>query len=179
MTGHDLTPKSKVKTLVAQLVLLGIVIMTIGVGLGIVAMVWPYDDVRYGSAESEVLNPDETVQQGGVLITTNPSFCVDNQDVTIERWADRLDKDGNILASFQMFTIVFRGAGLGLKCYIPSLNKLTLPNYVVSADGTKAHFRLRQYLSYHPNFLRTVTLQTSSTDFIVVPNPIVRVNPTK
>jgi hypothetical protein len=135
----------------------------------IVCIVWllrPYDEVRFGSDESEVLQ--DTVIQGQQLTVRNPSFCVDNVDTHVERWADAYDDDGVRVASFQMFSVEFYGEGRGERCSSPSIVTITLPNYVVGTGPTE--FRLRQIITYRPNPVRVVTVDVTTEPFTLIPN---------
>ena len=139
-------------------------------GFMVVAIIWlirPYDLVRFGDPTSTVLTT--TVPQGGNIVVQNPSFCVDDVDTTVERWADALDKEGRVVASFQMYSIEFFGKGRGLVCNSPSVVTVALPNYVIGMDGGAGTFKLRQVISYRPNPVRIVKVDLQTTAFVVLP----------
>ena len=150
----------------AEIMLWCIMALTMISALIIVARVWPYDDVRFGSPVSVVVNP--VVNQGGPVTLKNSSFCNDNQDTLIERWADVLDDNDNVIASYELFSIQFFNRGNGLYCAAPTSNTLTLPNYVTGPNGENGRFSIRQVISYHPNPVRTVTVTVTSTPFRVI-----------
>jgi hypothetical protein len=130
-------------------------------------MVWPYNDLRVGSPISKVLTP--VVVQGGELEIENPSFCIDDQDVTVERWAEILDEKGAPIGALQIFDLKYLLAGRGLFCQAPAIGRLTLPNYIIGPDGTAAEFRLHSTYRYMGNFVNEVEVETWSETFIVVP----------
>lgn len=142
--------------------------LSIVLGFTIVLSAWPYDDVRYGAPKSTVLTP--VVHQGGLLTLQNPSFCNDNQDVTIERWAVLVDDKNQQLGAYELFSVQFFNKGRGLQCSAPSVNTLTLPNYVIGVNGTRGRFLLHQIIKYQPNPVKTVTVDHWSTPFLVIPN---------
>jgi hypothetical protein len=145
-------------------VLLGLTILMCMV---ILALVWPYNDVRFGSPTSVVQNP--VVKQGGVVFVENPWFCNDNQNTVVERWVDVLDKDDKPIGSYEMFSVQFFRAGTGLNCQKPAVSAFTLPNYVIGVNGAAGRFRLRQVISYKPNPVKTVYVDLLSTPFVVLP----------
>jgi hypothetical protein len=149
-----------------HLILLAIVVLTGVFAVLFIGLVWPYNDVRFGSEISTIQNP--VVEQGGTLFIQNPSFCNDNQDTYIERWADLLDKEGKPIGSYEMFGIQFFNKGNGLICQEPAINALVLPNYIAGVNGEIGFFRIRQIILYHPNPVRTVYVTTTTTTFMVV-----------
>lgn len=147
--------------MVTSLILMGCMV------LAIFWLVRPYDSVRFGDPISTVLT--KTVPQGGTIVMVNPSFCVDDVDVSVERWADYFDYDGKRLASFQMYNLELYGKGDGLVCNSPSTSTLTLPNYVIGLNGDRGIFKIRQVFTYRPNPVRVVTIDIVTTAFEVVP----------
>jgi hypothetical protein len=146
-----------------SLVLLSVMVL----GL-VVAMAWPYNDVRFGSNTSTVLNP--VVTQGGNLTVRNPSYCNDDQDITIERWAEVLDDNDNPVAAYELFDARFLNEGNGLVCFEPSIGTITLPNYVIGANGEPGRFRLHQIIRYMANPVNEVEVEVWSTPFLVLPS---------
>lgn len=145
--------------------LVGLTVIILGL---VVAMVWPYNDVRFGSSTSRVLTP--VVTQGGTLTVQNPSYCNDDKDITIQRWAEVLNNENTPVAAFELFDVQFFNEGNGLVCFEPSVSSITLPNYVIGANGEPGRFRLHQVVSYFGNPVNEVEVEIWSEPFLVVPD---------
>lgn len=142
-------------------------------GLGVVfafitfALVRPYNDVRFPQGNVGTVEP-QTVKEGGVVTVTYPAYCNDNQDVMVQRWADRY-YNGKVVASFSLPPIQFFNKGNGLVCFEPSVSRVTLPNYVAAQSADTAVFRLRLITIYKPNPIRTVRVESFTQTFTVTP----------
>jgi hypothetical protein len=169
--GHDVkteegTKRRAFSELLKHSILITIVVLTAIFALLFIGLVWPYNDVRFGSTTSVVQTP--VVEQGGQVVLSNPSFCNDDRDTYVERWADLLNDKDVPIASYELFSLRFFNKGNGIVCYEPAVNSLTLPNYVIGINGGNGRFRIRQVTYYYPNVVRTVSIETLSTPFIVV-----------
>ena len=150
--------------------------IALGVLIGLIAMMaliifWlvrPYNDVYFGSSSWEV--SPKVVEQGGEITLINPSYCNNNQNVWVERWAQILNDKGEVVAAYQLFGVQFLQEGRGFKCFVPSEAKITLPNYVVGPQGRVARFQMHQELFYKPNPVRTVVVSITSDPFVILPN---------
>lgn len=134
-----------------------------------VALLWPYDDVRFPAGPEGHATP-MIVEQGGTVTITRPEFCNDNQDIRVTRWAERYDDAGRISAAFELPAVEFYNGGQGLQCFAPSMSSLTLPNYVIGPNGAASVFRLRFETTYRPNAVRVVSVSSWTTRFTVVPS---------
>lgn len=168
MSVLDRSERTRFKHRAAHFVLWALVAASIAMTGLIVAMVWPYNDVRFGSNTSTVLTP--VVTQGGNLTVQNPSYCNDNQDIEIDRWAEVLNNDDQPVAAFELFNIQFKNRGNGLVCFEPNISTITLPNYVIGANGEPGRFRLHQVIRYWPNPVNEVEVEVWSEPFLVVPD---------
>jgi hypothetical protein len=146
---------------------IGLLLAIIGIGFILVGYwaIRPYDMVRV-SPEDAVTTPP-VVEQGDTVMVTRASFCNDGVDLAVHRWADSM-VDGKPVASFDLGTIVFFSDGEPA-CFEPSVTGVTLPNYVIGPDGGPGAFRLRFDISYRPNPVRTITISSTTTEFVVVP----------
>jgi hypothetical protein len=144
----------------------GLVVTFAALGVMLFWLLYPYDAVRV-SPEVGLVSPP-VVEQGGTVQITRESFCNDGVSVLVQRWADALGDDGRVLAAFDLGTVEFLNDGTP-RCFEPSSSGVTLPNYVIGADGGAGTFRLRFDVSYRANPVRVVTVSSVSESFLVLP----------
>jgi hypothetical protein len=135
-------------------------------GLLLFWLLRPYDAVRF-VGEPGVATP-AVVEAGGTVTITREAFCNDGVDVTVRRWADAMSDDGRVLASFDIGTVEFYSDGVPF-CSAPSVSGVTLPNYIIGADGAAGMFRLRFSVEYQANPVRTVAVESVTTSFLITP----------
>jgi hypothetical protein len=156
--------------LLSLLVVLTLITIVITYGLA-----KPYDEVRFGAPNSVV--SETIVPQGGLVTISSSNYCNDGQDTTVERWADLLDNNDQVVASYQIqISDYFRG-GQPPICYNPAVARQILPPNVIGFDGRAGRFRFRQIIFYHPNPIRTIRIEIQSNIFTVVPSPQYIKNP--
>ena len=144
-----------------------LVVTFAAIGLMLFWLLYPYDLVTFRGDPG--LATPKVVEQGGVVTVTRDEFCNNGTDISVHRWADRYDSDGNVTASFDLGIVEFYNLTGEPVCFSPSSAGITLPNFVVGPNGSSGVFRLRLVTTYKPNPIRTVEITTTSTPFTVLP----------
>jgi len=144
------------------------------IGAGLIALivtlyllVRPYNDVVYGGGDSTVT--PSTISRGGTITLSRESYCNNNRDVMVERWADRIAPDGRVTASLSLPPVQFFNAGQGLSCFAPAVSAIVIPDYIPAVNGEPTQYRLRFITTYKPNWVRTVEVVSFSEPFTITP----------
>lgn len=158
--------KAAIKHRIADAVLMAVTLAVLVVGLLLVGLLWPYDDVRFPGGNVGTVEP-QTIRPGGNITVTWPSYCNDGRATYVERYADVL-VDGEPVAAFELPALMFPAPD-GPVCVEPTVQTVTIPNYVVGPGNRPTQFRLRNEIQYKPNPIRTVTVVAVTEPFTIRP----------
>lgn len=139
--------------------LIGLIVLFAAV---IVMLVWPYNKASF-EGNGKIIGP-KVITPGSTIMIQWESFCADGVDLYYERWADVYEQDdgGDLIYSYGIPPFIAYHDVQA--CASPAVGPLTLPNYL--PPGT---YRIRFAVSYHPNFLRTITISTQTEEFTIIP----------
>lgn len=136
-------------------------------------LLWPYGAVRFASDPATVT--PGVIERGGTITLTRDGYCNDDVDVTVVRWADRLDEHGHVIASVSLPPVQFFPFPEGSVCLVPSVQRVVIPDYVTAspavAGGPDAptSYRLRFETTYQANPIRRVTVASFTDPFVILP----------
>lgn len=158
MRVHDTT--RTVAYRFASVALIGLIVLF---AAAIVLLVWPYDKASF-KGEGQIVGP-KVITPGSTIMIEWESFCAQGVDLYYERWADvydEHDEGGELIYSYGIPPfIAYHNVDV---CSSPAVGPLTLPNYLPPGN-----YRIRFSVSYHPNFLREVTITTQTEEFTIIP----------
>jgi hypothetical protein len=136
------------------------------------ALLRPYDAVRFPPAPATVT--PSVIKAGGEVTLTREAYCNDGVDITLTRWADRIDEHGRVTASLSLPPVQFYPAGPA--CVAPSVQRIVIPDYIKAAPAVPGgpdvptKYRLRFETSYQANPIRVVTVESLSEPFVILPS---------